>query len=628
MGKEKPKRAALHYGKLGWSVLPLCWPDKAGKCACGWNHPDKSVGKAPRVKGGVTAATNDKEQIASWWKQMPEANIGIAVAPSNLLVLDADGEEAIKEIEAAGVPEGTPVASSSRGRHYYFTRPQDVPLIPRTHLGLSGGIDIPQYVIAPPSRHHSGHEYQWLTAPTGTPPPAPDWVIALMQSAADSTNTEENLPPEPSQDAATAVAKALFFLLPTNARQLWRGNITSNDRSGLSYALACAAVDAKITDPWAIACLVFSSAPHRNKFDSRKDGWLDAYRLTERALAEKGQAPQNQDSWELVSLEDIPEEDVTFLITPYLPRGEITMLEGDPGEGKSFVWMAWAAGLTGSKLCPIPYDTTAPTNCRVVIITTEDSIGKTVKKRLRELGAVLKNIFIFRSKGGDEGQVTAADFAEVQEQVISLAPDLIVVDPITLYATGDSKFDMDKNTHVRNLLKPLLATARQLNAACLVVRHYRKGAGKAIYRGLGSIDVTATARSQLSIGKDKTGQRYAAHAKSNLAPKGPTLKFSLGGGVPPFKWEGIVEDITADDLTDETNAANREGKSAVNDAEDWLFNFLSEGPCEGKTCIAEAKKNGISLRTLERAKSSLNVEVKWQGRKTLWSLPENKQEAG
>ena len=99
--KESPAAVANLLAGLGYSVLPLCSPDDKGKCACGWNHSNlKEVGKAPRIKDGVKAASANKEQIAVWWEAMPQANVGLALERSGLVMVDPDSPEALAEVEA------------------------------------------------------------------------------------------------------------------------------------------------------------------------------------------------------------------------------------------------------------------------------------------------------------------------------------------------------------------------------------------------------------------------------------------------------------------------------------------------------------------------------------------------
>src|SRR5437870_4835491 len=98
-------RQALGYTHLGWHPIPLCWPNQGGVCACGGNHKGRDVGKAPLIyyKRFVEHPPS-RNQIEELWTRWPLANIGILLRPSGLLVIDADSEAAIREVETLGVP--------------------------------------------------------------------------------------------------------------------------------------------------------------------------------------------------------------------------------------------------------------------------------------------------------------------------------------------------------------------------------------------------------------------------------------------------------------------------------------------------------------------------------------------
>lgn len=165
--------AALTYAARGWPIIPLhgcAYPAHApasaplaqgaqGRCTCG--DPDcSSPGKHPRTRKGVKNATTDPEIIRAWWKQWPDANVGIAL-PKGAVVLDVDGGEGRKSLTGKHLPP-TVCASTGRGFHYYFRAPKGAV---RNATNLRPGLDVKTaggYVVAPPSRHESGTEYEWV----------------------------------------------------------------------------------------------------------------------------------------------------------------------------------------------------------------------------------------------------------------------------------------------------------------------------------------------------------------------------------------------------------------------------------------------------------------------------------
>jgi Bifunctional DNA primase/polymerase, N-terminal len=155
---------ALRYAGRGWHVFPL-HSVQDGRCTCG-RDCGKNAGKHPRVKGGFKAATTDVRQIEAWWRKWPDANIGIATgAMSGIVVIDVDGEAGRATLQRLVAQHGllprTEMVRTSRGWHLYFGIPDACSPIP---CSTGDGLDVRGdggYVVAPPSRHASGHIYQW-----------------------------------------------------------------------------------------------------------------------------------------------------------------------------------------------------------------------------------------------------------------------------------------------------------------------------------------------------------------------------------------------------------------------------------------------------------------------------------
>ena len=154
-------RAALKYAsEAGWAVFPLHNPVSGG-CSCG--RPDcQSPGKHPRTPNGFKDATSDPEQIEAWWREYPDANVGIPTgAVTSTVVLDIDGpgaEDALQEL-GASVPTLTSV--TAKGRHILFKHPGR-PV--RNRGRLRKELDVRAdggYIVVPPSIHASGHRYHW-----------------------------------------------------------------------------------------------------------------------------------------------------------------------------------------------------------------------------------------------------------------------------------------------------------------------------------------------------------------------------------------------------------------------------------------------------------------------------------
>lgn len=177
--------AALQYAALGWRVLPLAGVH-GGTCDCG-KFDCASPGKHPFIGTGFKAASASQEQVADWWDEFPEANVGIATGEvSGIWVLDVDGELGESSLASLEQQHGplppTLTVATGNGRHHYFTCKTPLP----SRVGVRPGLDVRAekgYVVAPPSRHASGSIYTWSAgapAATAALPEAPAWLIELV----------------------------------------------------------------------------------------------------------------------------------------------------------------------------------------------------------------------------------------------------------------------------------------------------------------------------------------------------------------------------------------------------------------------------------------------------------------
>lgn len=158
---------ALNYARRGFKVFP-CYEPIYGGCTCG--NPDcENIGKHPRTKNGLKDATADAEQIRRWWKQWPDANIGLSC--ENLIVIDIDadkgGYSSLEKLETefGALPPTWTVETGGGGRHYFFQRNGHTC---KNGTGIRPGLDIKTnggYVIAVPSLHKSGKRYAWSNVP-------------------------------------------------------------------------------------------------------------------------------------------------------------------------------------------------------------------------------------------------------------------------------------------------------------------------------------------------------------------------------------------------------------------------------------------------------------------------------
>jgi len=340
---------AINYAKLGLSVLPLCWSDENGQCACGQGHQGKEVGKAPLIHGGHLSASSDIDQVREWWERWPNANIGVSLAKSNLLVIDCDSPDAIREIKELGIPPGVAISKTGgRGAHFFFHNSAGI-LRRRTKWGKSGDIDLLSdgYVVLPPSKHASGRLYQWQKPPgNGDLPSPPPWVIEAMEE--DTSDQEVADEPVP-HDVEERAQRVLQQVAP-RWRRLYEE--VAGDRSERSAALARAAVEAGVTDLIDIASFVYLSASHQDKFRERRDGWKDALRCAKKTLESYSSKANERPCVQIINareLMDLHLPEPKWAIPGLIPQG-VTLLAGRPKIGKSWLALQIAVAVaTGSK---------------------------------------------------------------------------------------------------------------------------------------------------------------------------------------------------------------------------------------------------------------------------------------
>jgi len=315
----------------------------------------------------------------------------------------------------------------------------------------------------------------------------------------------------------------------------------------------------------------------------------------------------------LISMSDIQAEAVKWLWYPYLPRGKITIVQGDPGEGKTTLVLALTALLTTGR--PLPESNVPVPPMNVIYQTAEDGLADTIKPRLTAMGADCSRVLVIDES---KKELTLRD-ERLEEAVKETGAGLIVLDPLQAYL-GDG-VDMHRANEVRPVFKKLCAMAERTGCAVVLIGHMNKMQGaKSSYRGLGSIDFRAAARSVLLVGRSKENPelRIIAHDKSSLAPEGASIAFELNPETG-FQWKGCC-DITADELLSGTGCVQT--KTTL--MEDALKELLRNGPVSAEDIQKRADEMSVSQRTLMIAKKNLGVLSERQCGRWLWRLPESR----
>lgn len=331
-------------------------------------------------------------------------------------------------------------------------------------------------------------------------------------------------------------------------------------------------------------------------------------------------------------MESVKVEQIEWLLYPFIPFGKVTIIQGDPGEGKTTMVLQIIAKLTRGE--PILLNKKSQKEAQqdseenlkqevlsqdnpiqpvnVIYQTAEDGLGDTIKPRLLAAGADCSRVLVIDDR---EQPLTMLD-VRLEEAIMQTKARMVVLDPIQGFLGTD--VDMHRANEIRPLMKRMAVLAEKYHCAIILIGHMNKNSnGKSSYRGLGSIDFQAAARSVLIVGrlKDEPETRVMCHVKSSLAPEGKSVAFRLDKETG-FRWIGEY-DISADDLL---SGDARGQKSRI--AKEFLLDILADGGMAQKKIEEEASKQGIKKKTLRNAKQELEIDSVKRGNQWFWILSE------
>lgn len=350
---------------------------------------------------------------------------------------------------------------------------------------------------------------------------------------------------------------------------------------------------------------------------------------TNRVEIKKAETKRMEPDLKLINMEMVEVEQIEWLFYPFIPFGKVTIIQGDPGEGKTTMVLQIIAKLTkGEAIFPrqeqkieekngaeMPVDSNVdnlmePVN--VIYQTAEDGLGDTIKPRLLAAGAVCSRVLVIDDR---EQPLTMLDI-RLEEAIVQTKARLVVLDPIQGFLGAE--VDMHRANEIRPLMKRVAVLAEKYHCAIILIGHMNKNSnGKSSYRGLGSIDFQAAARSVLIVGriKDEPEVRVVCHVKSSLAPEGKSIAFRLDKD-NGFEWIGEY-DISADDLLSGDSRGQKSRK-----AKEFLLEILADGGMAQKKIEEEAEKRGIKKKTLRNAKLELEIDSVKRGNQWFWMLSE------
>lgn len=316
---------------------------------------------------------------------------------------------------------------------------------------------------------------------------------------------------------------------------------------------------------------------------------------------------------------EVTSKPINWIWYPYIPVGKITILQGDPGDGKSTMMMHLISEISKGGSLPDGSDIGRP--YRVIYQCSEDGARDTIKPRLEKYGADCSNIAFI-----DEEMHTGLtlDDERIREAIIQFKPKLVVVDPIQSYIESNS--DLIMAAKARRLMKRIGLWAATYDCAVVLLGHLNKNEGsKGLYRGLGSIDVAAAARSILHI--EREGEiRTVRQIKNNLAPTGTDFSFEITQN-DGFCWlEKAREYRNAEEQT------VLDIKDIPRNKHELTAYLLKDLLADGEASASEVKelmtKYGIGDKTLQEVKTTLGIKSARRMRKWYWRMPGSSEREG
>ena len=318
--------------------------------------------------------------------------------------------------------------------------------------------------------------------------------------------------------------------------------------------------------------------------------------------------PPQEETVEIIRMSEVDTQTVEWLWKPYIPFGKVTIIQGNPGEGKTTLALCLCAACTNRKPFPLMPEH-EPFN--VIYQTAEDGLGDTVKPRLMEAEADLDRVLVI----DESKQELSLSDERIEKAIRQNGARLLILDPIEAYV--GEKTDMNKANEIRPIFRRLAEVAERTACAVILIGHLNKAAGgQSAYRGLGSIDFRAAARSVLLIGRVKREPniRVIVHDKSSLAPEGKPMAFCLDPETG-FEWVGEY-DITADELL---SGAGGNTATKTEQAETLILDLLAdENEMTSEEVMKAAAEVGISERTLKTARRNLETRIEVKRRGNQW----------
>ncbi len=626
-------KAALEYNVKGFSIIPVRPRNKA-PIPSGWQ------------KYSTTRST--KEEIERWWKDTPDANIGIALGPANgvdgrhLFVVDQDllkdtnGAPMLNEDgtfkqkgDIHGCPPTVSQTTGSGGKQFFYWAPLGY------HVGNSKPralIDIKGFagqVLVPPSVHPNGNSYTWdleELSPDSIaefPQDALDALLGERTKSASSVNTVLAGVPVGAGLRHAAIAQVAGFFLG-------RARTPEEIEMARTALYAWDREKNKSPEPWEV---------RKRELDNTFEGILAKELQKPQSTADRRStpAPAHGSSRAIfASYATIHSQPIEWLWEDRIAIGKLTMLVGDPGLGKSLITTGTVAtAVSKGGAWPVDNVPLSPMG-DVILLSAEDDAADTIKPRLEAAGADCSRVHTLQAvrETNADGSLSERMFSlkrdvDALEQMLDTLPEckVVIVDPISAYLDDT---DSHRNAAVRGLLAPLSALASKRRVAIIAVDHLNKNSGEknSLYRAGGSLGFVAAARAVYIVSKDqnKPERRLVIPIKNNIAKENTGLAYTVIGDAnktPVIVWEPDPVNITASEVL--SSMESDEERTDTNWAVMVLQHVLSGGPMNAPDVFKECKQAGLSEKQVRRAGKKLGISPKKTGFNSgwMWELPKH-----
>ena len=598
--------AALDYAAAGYSVIPV--------------RSDKT----PYTPHGLKDASQDPDTIRKWWETWPDANVAIACGrvSGNLVVLDVDMKNGkngrlsidIWQSEHGDFPETVMARTPSGGQHYYF-RVKDpsqykntVEAIPAVDIRGDGA-----YVLVYPSGITGDKMYTWARGVSCTDvdevADANESVLELLRK-----NSRDSKP----QDAA-------------KRQRVDMHHVPEGQRNDTLFRFASKMVGSGISRDAALEGARAEVATWDNPlpdFEIVKtvDSAYNSYQPNEQNVYSDIEPVPSDDDIVVHTLDEFEEKDIEWLIPGYVPKEQITIVAGTGGVGKTSVWVSLVADLSSGKATVFEkgsdtaqYVQRKPLH--VMFFSGEDTVEHVLRKKLRQEGAVLKNITTISLEDKHFEKILFGS-KYLEAVVAKTKPDVIIFDPLQSFI--GSKAKMADRNDIRQRMRCLIEFGSRYHTTSIIVMHTNKQQGAwGRNRMADSADLWDIARSVIMCGDTETdGVKYLSHEKCNYAKPGDTILFKTEGGHATYFMKSGLKDR---DFVLATNRVKKQRSDApdVEEAEEMIMSALMEYPDGLLTKELETllEDGGIKTWAIKKAKANLKTRKKIKYLKTGTSDP-------